>query len=172
MVRTEAREVLAIPPAHPYQSWARAPDGCRRAECKGPRLNPPWRCHPCSRRHGRSNDASGEPRHAISIVISRRLRTHRIAGAGWRNGRRVGLKNRWEVTLVRVRFPGSAHNLNTERPQLGLGGVSHPDGLTPNLTPTANRWRARTDRYPFKRRCTSRVRRSKRRVPTKLGQWE
>jgi hypothetical protein len=27
VVRTEGREVLAIPPAHPYQSWARAPDG-------------------------------------------------------------------------------------------------------------------------------------------------
>jgi Domain of unknown function (DUF222)/HNH endonuclease len=27
VVRTEDREVLAIPPTHPYQSWARAPDG-------------------------------------------------------------------------------------------------------------------------------------------------
>jgi hypothetical protein len=27
VVRTEGREVLAIPPAHPYHSWARAPDG-------------------------------------------------------------------------------------------------------------------------------------------------
>jgi Domain of unknown function (DUF222) len=27
VVRTEGREVLAIPPAHPYQSWARAPNG-------------------------------------------------------------------------------------------------------------------------------------------------
>jgi hypothetical protein len=27
VVRTEGREVLAIPPSHPYASWARAPDG-------------------------------------------------------------------------------------------------------------------------------------------------
>jgi Domain of unknown function (DUF222) len=27
VVRTEHREVLAIPPAHPYRSWTRAPDG-------------------------------------------------------------------------------------------------------------------------------------------------
>jgi hypothetical protein len=27
VVRTEAREVLAIPPSHTYRSWTRAPDG-------------------------------------------------------------------------------------------------------------------------------------------------